>query len=152
MKFTSRIIWNRATTDFLPKTYDRTHYIHLGSGFSIEASSAPEFAGNPELPNPEELFISSISSCLMLTFLYLASTKGLIVDEYNAEAEGTLAKNAEGKMAVTEVAIKPKVSFSENNNPDAELLNELFKKAHDNCFISSSVKTKVSIHPEAVTA
>lgn len=151
MQYTSRIIWNRNSKPFDTKSYDRTHYIHLGSGFSIEASSAPEFAGNAQLPNPEELFISSISSCLMLTFLYLAAMKGWIIDEYNAEAVGILAKNQEGKMAVTEVTIKPKISFYENRSPDPNMLAEVFQKAHDHCFISSSVKSKIHLQPEIVS-
>jgi organic hydroperoxide reductase OsmC/OhrA len=54
-------------------------------------------------------------------------------------------------MAMTEVLIKPSIMFKDNVRPDAALLDELFKKAHDNCFISSSVKTSVKIE-EAVAA
>ena len=145
MEYTARINWKRHNAVFDAKSYDRNHYIYFGGGVAIEASSAPEFLGNPELPNPEELFISSIASCFMLTFLYWAAMRGLTVDEYNADAIGTLAKNAEGKMAVTEVVLKPRVTFHENKNPDATVLNELLKKAHENCFISSSVKSKITI-------
>ncbi len=150
MQYTSRISWNRNNTPFNAKSYDRTHAITFGGGVSIQGSSAPEFLGKAELPNPEELFTASISSCFMLTFLYWAAMKGVGIDEYSAEAVGTLAKNEEGKMAMTEVVLKPKISFQDGNKPDAALLDELFKKAHDNCFISSSVKTKVTVQAESV--
>jgi organic hydroperoxide reductase OsmC/OhrA len=152
MQYTSHISWNRNDLPFNAKSYDRTHRVTFGGGSSIEASSAPEFLGKAELPNPEELFTASISSCFMLTFLYLAAMKGLAIDEYQAEAVGTLAKNAEGKMAVTELVLKPAIRFQDNKNPDAAVLEELFKKAHDNCFISSSVKTKVTVQADSVTA
>jgi organic hydroperoxide reductase OsmC/OhrA len=146
MQYTSKISWkHQGTNPFNAKSYDRTHDIQFGGGSSISASSAPEFLGKAELANPEELFTASLSSCFMLTFLYLAAMKGLEVDEYSAQAIGTLAKNAEGKMAMTEVTIKPHVVFHENKNPDAATLEDLFKKAHEQCFISSSVKTKVTI-------
>lgn len=145
MQYTTSTTWKRNATPFDAKSYDRTHSVSFGGGSSIEASSAPEFVGKAELPNPEELFTSSIASCFMLTFLYWAAMKGIIIDEYTAEAVGTLAKNAEGKMAMTEVVLKPKITFYQNNKPDATVLNDLFKKAHDNCFISSSVKTKVTV-------
>lgn len=145
MQYISNISWKRHDLPFNAKSYDRTHQIAFGGGLSIDASSAPEFLGKAELPNPEELFTASISSCFMLTFLYWAAMKGLVIDEYSAEAVGTLAKNTEGKMAVTEVILKPSVTFHENKNPEPSLLEELFKKAHENCFISSSVKTKVSV-------
>jgi organic hydroperoxide reductase OsmC/OhrA len=152
MQYTSHVSWNRNNIPFTAKTYDRTHTVKFGGGTETEASSAPEFLGKAELPNPEELFTASISSCFMLTFLYWAAMKGLIIEEYNAEAVGTLAKNAEGKMAMTEVVIKPSIQFQENTKPDAAVLDELFKKAHDNCFISCSVKTKVTVQADAVTA
>ncbi len=145
MEYKSHVSWQRGPAAFNAKSYDRTHNVNFGGGLGISASSAPEFLGKAELPNPEELFTASISSCFMLTFLYWAALKGLIIDEYQAEAVGTLAKNAEGKMAITEVVIKPSITFHENKQPDAAVLDELFKKAHDNCFISSSVKTKVTV-------
>ena len=152
MKYTAHINWKRHETAFDVKSYDRTHHIHFGSGFSVDASSAPEFLGNPELPNPEELFTASISSCFMLTFLYWAAMKGIVIDEYEAETTGILAKNSEGKMAMTEITITPKIHFHENKHPDSAVLEELFKKAHDNCFISNSVKTTIKVQAEQAVA
>lgn len=145
MQYTAKINWDRNGVAFNAKSFDRTHDIQFGSGSTVKASSAPEFLGDKALPNPEELFTASISSCFMLTFLYWAAMKGLVIDKYNDEPVGTLAKNAEGKMAMTEVTLKPKIIFADNNNPDPALLNDLFKKAHDNCFISCSVKTIVKV-------
>lgn len=151
MKYTSHLTWNRGDAAFTPKTYDRTHTIRFGGGTTIEGSAAPEFLGKAALVNPEELFIASISSCFMLTFIYLACTKNLTINAYSAEATGTLGKNAEGKMAMTEVTIKPDITF-ENDQPDAATLQELFHKAHEMCFISCSVKTNVRVEHEAVTS
>lgn len=145
MDYTSHISWKRGNAAFNTKSFDRTHDVALGSGTKIQASSAPEYSGNAALANPEELFTASISSCFMLTFLYWAAMKNIGIDEYTAEATGKLGKNSEGKMAMTEVTIKPKIKFAENTQPDAATLEELFKKAHDNCFISSSVKTAVKV-------
>jgi len=153
MQYISRISWKHTPgTPFNAKSYDRTHDIQFGGGSTITASSAPEYLGKANLPNPEELFTASISSCFMLTFLYVAAMKGLVIDEYTAEVAGTLAKNAEGKMAMTEVVIKPVITFQDNKQPEAAVLEELFKKAHDNCFISCSVKTKVTVQSVQTTA
>lgn len=152
MQYKAQVNWKRETPTFDAKTYDRTHSVQLGGGLKFDASSAPEFLGKKELPNPEELFTSSIACCFMLTFLYWAAVKNLVIDDYSMEAVGTLAKNAEGKMAMTEVILKPSIKFHENNIPDAAVLDELFKKAHDQCFISSSVKTKVTVQAEHAAA
>lgn len=152
MKYTSHLNWNRGDVAFTPKTYDRTHTIRFGGGTTIEGSAAPEFLGKAALVNPEELFVASISSCFMLTFIYLACTKNLVVDSYSAEATGTLGKNAEGKMAMTEVVLKPTIKFENDQTPDSALLQELFHKAHQSCFISCSIKTNVRVEHEAVSA
>lgn len=152
MQYIARIQWQRDAKPFEVKTYDRTHAIEFAGGISVKSSAAPEYLGNAALVNPEELFTASISSCFMLTFLYLAAMKGLVVDEYKAEAVGKLGKNESGKMAMTEVVLKPQISFHEGKTPDAAVLNELFKKAHENCFISCSVKTNVKVESDQVTA
>lgn len=144
-QYISTISWTRNDTPFTAKAYDRTHRIRFNGGCEIEASSAPDYLGKAALPNPEELFTAAISSCYMLTFLYLAALKNIVIDDYQAEAIGTLAKNAEGKMAITEVTLKPAIIFNENKMPDNAILDELFKKAHEHCFISCSVKSKVTV-------
>jgi len=145
MAYTAQIAWQRNDVPFNPKSFKRDHNIQFGSGIKIEGSSAPEYLGNNALVNPEELFTASIASCFMLTLLYWASTKNIIIDTCEIAAAGTLAKNAEGKMAMTEVVLNPKLTFQENKQPETSVLEDLYKKAHDNCFISCSVKTKVVV-------
>ena len=145
MQYTAKTAWQRGDVAFTAKTYDRTHTVAFGGGTNIQASSAPEFWGKAELVNPEELFTASLASCFMLTFLYIAAMSNISIDRYEAEAVGTLAKNEEGKMAMTEVVIKPRITYTDRNVPSTEALQTLFKKAHDSCFISCSVKTKVNI-------
>lgn len=145
MTYIANINWQRNNTPFTVKEYDRTHSIQFGSGSTLKGSSAPEYAGNAQLVNPEELFTAAVSSCLMLTFLHIAAMKGFTVDDYQATATSTLAKNAEGKMAITALTIVPKVRFAEGKAPDANALSDMFNKAHANCFISNSVKTTVKV-------
>lgn len=143
-EFKATLKWKRNTDDFSVKTYDRTHEVEFGGGSSLKLSAAPDYMGKAEFVNPEELFVSSLSSCHMLTFLYLAAMKGLTIDSYTDEAIGVLGKNAEGKMSVTKVTLRPQIIFS-GNQPDAALLHDLHEKAHANCFIGNSVTTEVTV-------
>jgi organic hydroperoxide reductase OsmC/OhrA len=146
MSYISHLSWKRdPNTTFTAKSYDRTHTIQFGGGAQMTASSAPEYLGKADLPNPEELFTAAIGSCFMLTFLYWAAMKNLPIINYQAECRGTLAKNAEGKMAVTEVIIKPSLTFQDNQPVDTKLVQECLQKAHEHCFISSSVKSQVKV-------
>jgi organic hydroperoxide reductase OsmC/OhrA len=58
-----------------------------------------------------------------------------------------MEKNAEGKVAVTRVTLRPKVVFSGERIPSREELGDLHHKAHENCFIANSVKTEISCEP-----
>jgi len=143
--FTARIAWSRTTPDFEPGTYDRSHVVTYGSGVEVPASSAPDFKGDPTRMNPEEALVGALSSCHMLTFLAVASRKKLIVERYEDAAEGALAKNAEGRLAVTRVVLRPRVAFA--SPVPADEIAHLHAQAHQGCFIASSVKTEVVIEP-----
>jgi organic hydroperoxide reductase OsmC/OhrA len=112
----------------------------------LNNSAAPEYLGNADMANPEELLASSLASCHMLTFLAVAAKSGYIVESYNDQAIATLDKNEEGKIAVTVIDLKPVVEFSGEKIPDDEHLKSLHEKAHRNCFIANSIKSKVNIH------
>lgn len=135
--------WTRTTTDFDYDTFDRGHVVRYGSGVEIAASSAPEFKGDAARSNPEEEFVGALSSCHMLTFLAIAARKRLVVERYEDDAVGVLEKNAEGKLAVTKVVLRPRVQFATTVEPEA--LAKMHATAHANCFIAQSVRTAVEI-------
>lgn len=143
--FTARIAWSRATPDFELGTYGRSHVVTYGSGVEVPASSAPDFKGDATRMNPEEALVGALSSCHMLTFLAVAARKKLVVDRYDDAAEGTLAKNADGRLAVTRVVLRPRVVFASPVPP--EELAHLHAQAHQGCFIANSVKTDVVVEP-----
>ena len=136
--------WQRATADFSYKTYNRTHTVKFSGGSQVEVTAAPEYLGDPSITNPEELLVAALSSCHMLTFLAIAATKGLVIDNYIDNAVGMLGKNAEGRMAITRVVLRPEITFS-GNMPDAATLNAIHDKAHVNCFIANSVNFEVVV-------
>lgn len=137
--------WQRKTPDFNYKTYDRTHSVEFSGGSTMHVTAAPEYLGNPEIANPEELLVAALSSCHMLTFLAISAYKGIVIDKYVDNAVGVLGKNEQGKMAVTEVVLKPVITFSGDKQPDAATLHQLHEKAHTECFIANSVKTVVRV-------
>jgi organic hydroperoxide reductase OsmC/OhrA len=56
-----------------------------------------------------------------------------------------MAKNAEGKLAVTRITLRPKIEFSTDNIPSADELRSLHHAAHDECFIANSLKSEVVV-------
>jgi organic hydroperoxide reductase OsmC/OhrA len=150
---TARIRWERGGARFTDNRYSRVHDWSFDGGVSFKGSASPSVVPKPysdaSAVDPEEAFVASLSSCHMLTFLYLAAKQGFVVDSYEDDAEGKLAKNAEGRLAITEVVLRPRVRFSGERMPSEADLEHLHHGAHEECFIANSVKTLVRCEPVA---
>ena len=115
----------------------------------IAVGSPPEFKGQPDVWAPEELLVGSVNTCMMLTFLTLAQAKNLVPAGYESEAEGLL-ENVEGKYRITEVAVRPRVTL--NGAADLERGREIMASVEAQCFISNSIRSKVTLTPEFALA
>ena len=116
---------------------------------SIDVGSPPEFKGELNIWAPEELLVGSLNTCMMLTFLTLAQAKGLTPVHYESEAEGLL-ENVEGKYRITEVMVRPRVGLKDK--AELERAREIMENVEAQCFISNSIKSKVSLAAEFVVA
>jgi organic hydroperoxide reductase OsmC/OhrA len=116
---------------------------------NIIVGSPPEFKGTPDVWAPEELLVGSVNTCMMLTFLALAHAKGLTPVGYESEAEGLL-ENVDGKYRITEVTVRARISLK--SKAELEHAREIMENVEAQCFISNSIKSKVSLGAEFVVA
>ena len=116
---------------------------------NIVVGSPPEFKGEPDIWAPEELLVGSVNTCMMLTFLALAQARGLTPVGYESEAEGLL-ENVDGRYRITEVAVRPRVSLK--GEAELERAREIMGNVEAQCFISNSIKSKVTLTAEFVVA
>jgi organic hydroperoxide reductase OsmC/OhrA len=140
------VAWERRGGPFEYESFDRTHRWSFGGGPALEASSAPEYQGRADLPNPEQALAVALSSCHMLTFLSLAARRRIVVESYRDEASAFLGKDGEGRLAVTRVVLRPRIAFA-GEPPAPEALARLHEQAHKYCFIANSVRTEVVVEP-----
>ena len=143
------INWNRTSPDFLKGRYSREHTWTFDGGVTVPASSSPSAVpvpySNPSHVDPEEAFVAAISSCHMLVYLYLAYKQGFQIDQYHDEAVGVMTKNERGVFWVSAVTLNPKISYSGVKLPTPSDEKHLHHLAHEQCFISNSVKTEVKV-------
>lgn len=111
----------------------------------ITISTPPEFKGFEGYWSPEELFISSINTCIMTTFLYFVEKFALEVSSYQSKVEGEVRLEG-GKFVFSSVAVKPYITVK-NESMREKTLHAL-KKSEKYCLVSSSVKPEVSVSPE----
>ncbi|MDP4790354.1 MAG: OsmC family protein [Verrucomicrobiales bacterium] len=139
------LTWNRGESGFGYKEYPRTHQWHFPrSGQSVRAAAAPAYLGAADCVDPEEAFTAALSSCHLLTFLAIASMSGYVVDSYGDTPVGYLEKGENGKPWLSRIVLHPVITFSGDKRPSPEDLDQLHHKAHLECFLANSVKTKVT--------
>jgi len=145
------IRWKCNGPDFLKGRYAREHTWTFDGGFVVPASSSPSVVpppmSNPANVDPEEAFVAAVSSCHMLTFLYLAGKAQFHVDSYEDEAVGVMTKNEKSVPWISAITLHPKIAYGGGKQPTAAELEGLHHKAHEQCFIAASIKTVVSVSP-----
>jgi organic hydroperoxide reductase OsmC/OhrA len=141
----AEVEWSYKTHPQQPDTFDRDHTLVFENGQAVTGSSAPAYFGNAAAVNPETLLLAALASCHMLTFLAVAAKRGFQVSHYRDKAEGSLAKNAEGRVAITHCTLKPDITFSGDSQPSADDLRKMHESAHRNCFIANSLNSQVEI-------
>lgn len=143
----AEISWARGGSEFTYETYSRDHTWRFEGGDPVRASAAPAYQGSPELVDPEQAFVAALASCHMLTFLALAARKRLVVESYEDAAVGYLEKDERGRLAITRIVLRPRVTFGNSSELSAEALQSLHERAHGHCFLANSVLTSVEVEP-----
>jgi len=151
-EYGATVVWRRDGAAFTDGRYNRGHRWQFDGGVEVLASASPHVVPAPmsveAAVDPEEAFVAALASCHMLWFLSLAAKAGYVVESYSDEAIGVMGQIAEGKLAMTEVTLRPAVVFASEHGPTPEQLQQLHHRAHEQCFIANSVKTTIRCEPQ----
>ena len=155
-EYQATVSWERAGAVFTDNRYSRGHQWEFDGGARVAASASPHVVPLPysdeSAVDPEEAFVAALSSCHMLWFLSIAAKKGYVVDRYEDAAVGVMGPDADGKVAMLEMTLRPITTFSGPKQPSADQLSALHDAAHAECFIANSVKSRVHCFPVARTS
>ena len=147
----AEVLWLRGEQPFVDNRYSRRHLLRFDGGVEVPASSSPHVVPLPfsdaAAVDPEEAFVASLASCHLLWFLAIAAGRGYRVDRYSDRPTGVMARNGEGKLAMTLVTLRPEVCFSGDRLPTDDEIRRMHHAAHEECFIASSVRSEVRCEP-----
>lgn len=148
--YTAEVIWQqRDGDDFTAQRYSRGHVWRFDGGVEVPGSSSPSVVPLPwsdaAAVDPEEAFVAALASCHMLWFLSLTAQAGFAVASYRDAASGVMTKNAQGKLWMSAVTLRPQVAFTGAREPTLEQLQALHHRAHDECYLANSVRTEVNV-------
>jgi organic hydroperoxide reductase OsmC/OhrA len=127
------------------RTYDRSHTVSIQGKPSLFLTTDNAAVGDKSKLNPEDLLVSALSSCHLLSYLYLCAMEGIVVTSYTDNATGSMIEEASGTGSFKEVTLNP--IFSVTDESMVERAIELHHKAHEICYIANSVNFEVRCNP-----
>lgn len=140
---------NRGTGTSGYRAYGRELLIHAEGKAPLEGSADPTFHGDRDRWNPEELLVTALAQCHMLSYLHMAVRAGVVVVAYSDAATGVMRQQGIGG-AFEEVILRPRVTVAASGMVDAA--RAAHADAFAACFIASSVNFPVRHEPEIVVA
>jgi organic hydroperoxide reductase OsmC/OhrA len=112
----------------------------------IEVDAPPEFKGQEGRWTPEHLFVASVNTCLMMTFLAIAEYSKLPIVSFRSTATAKLEKVQGAGYQFVEVVIKPSVVIA--SAQDLGRMPRILAKAKENCFVTKAINIPVKLEPE----
>ena len=154
--YTAQVRWQRhASESFTDNRYSRRHEWRFDGGAVVPGSSSPHSVRLPysdaSAVDPEEALVAAASSCHLLTFLYLAAKAGWQIDSYEDDAVGLMARNEQGRQAITRITLRPAIRFGGGREPTAAELAQLHHDAHEQCYIANSIKSEIVCEPQSAS-
>ena len=113
---------------------------------AVAVGAPPEFKGREGIWSPEHLFVASLNTCYMLTFLAVAENSKVPLVSFSSTAKGKLEKVPGSNYQIIEIVVKPRVVIASAN--DLGRMPRILEKAKENCFVSNSIKSTIKLEPE----
>jgi organic hydroperoxide reductase OsmC/OhrA len=149
-QYQTSLVWagNKGSGTIDYRSYDRSYVISIDHKPDIQGSSDSTFLGDKTKHNPEDMLVSSLSSCHMLWYLHLCAQNGVVVLDYKDNAVGKMTEQADGSGFFTEVILHPIVTISDAG--DTDKANALHEDANKMCFIAKSCNFPVRHEPSCL--
>ena len=147
--FKAKVNWqigNSETTQN-PKGFSRNHVVTIANKkVPLEVSAAKTFRGDETLYNPEDLLLSALASCHMMSYLYVCSQNNIEVLNYTDHSEAFLEVEVSGSGSFNKVILNPVVTIKDASKK--EVAKTLHTKANSLCFIANSCNFPIEHHAE----
>lgn len=144
-KLTATWTDNTGTGTSNVRSYDRSHTVTIANKPELHLTTDNPAVGDKTKLNPEDLLVSAVSSCHLLSYLYVCALEGVVVIDYSDNATGTMIEQEAGDGQFQEITLNPMVTVADSSM--IEKANDLHHKAHEICYIANSVNFEVRCVP-----
>lgn len=149
--YDAQVVWTGNTGDGTSDytSYERRYRVQIAGKPDLVGTADAAFRGEADTHTPEDLFVSAIAACHMLTYLALCARSGVRVLAYEDAARGTMRLSPDGGGRFEEVVLRPRVTIA---SPVSGIAARLHEAAHDRCFIANSCRVPIRYEPDIEVA
>jgi uncharacterized OsmC-like protein len=125
-------------------------HIVMGNGPEMPFSAPPDAQGHPNVFTPEDAFVASVNTCIMMMFIWATERFKLDLQSYECRAEGTKRIELDRTEIFTDVKLWPHIRVAANGATGEVIelrIKKALRSARKYSLVANSVKSDISIEP-----
>jgi organic hydroperoxide reductase OsmC/OhrA len=125
-------------------------HIRLGNGPEMDFSAPPDAHGHDGVLTPEDAFVASVNTCIMMMFLWAVKRFKLDLLAYECRSEGTKQIELDRTEIFTQVSLWPKIRVAAGDETPAVVerrIRKALQSARKYSLVANSIKSEIIIEP-----
>ncbi|MFN2223024.1 MAG: OsmC family protein [Chloroflexota bacterium] len=125
-------------------------HIVMGNGPEMAFSAPPDAQGHAGVFTPEDAFVASVNTCIMMMFIWATERFKLNLLSYDCRAEGTKLIELDRTEIFTELRLWPHIRVGANGDDPAVVesrIQRALRAARKYSLVANSVKSELIIEP-----
>jgi organic hydroperoxide reductase OsmC/OhrA len=124
--------------------------IEMGNGPELDFSAPPDAYGHEGVLTPEDAFVASVNTCIMMMFLWAAKRFKLNLLLYECRAEGTKLIELDRTEIFTQICLRPVIRVSAGEEAPASVerrIRKALQSAQKYSLVANSIKSEIILEP-----
>ncbi len=143
---------SRTATYHTEVSWEGEHWGHIvmGNGPEMAFSAPPDAHGHPDVLTPEDAFVGSVNTCIMMMFIWAAERFKLNLLSYECRAEGTKLIELDRTEIFTHLRLWPVIRIAAEGEAPGKVKERAkwaLRAAEKYSLVANSVKSEVLIEP-----
>jgi organic hydroperoxide reductase OsmC/OhrA len=125
-------------------------HIQMGNGPEMDFSAPPDAHGHTGVLTPEDAFVASVNTCIMMMFLWAAKRFKLNLLSYECLGEGTKMIELDKTEIFSKVCLKPIIRVSAGDEHPASVerrVRKALQSAQKYSLVANSIKSETVVEP-----
>ena len=134
-------------------TGDHWGHVAMGNGPEMQFSAPPDAHGHAGVLTPEDAFVASANTCIMMMFIWAAERFKLKLLSYECRSEGTKLIELDRTEIFTRLLFRPVIRIAAAGEPHAVVegrTRRALQAAQKYSLVANSVKSEIVIEPEVI--